>query len=287
VLVPPVLLCQYQVSETGGVPVRVSVTPISAHCGEFEVGFPGTEGSAFTLTPGVVLLQDVAVKVNVNDAVPAETPVTIPAFVTVATAALLLAQVPPVMGDKVIVLPTQTDAGALTTGSALTVTGVVVALQEVTALVKIKVAVPAETPLTSPALVTVATAALVLAQVPPVMGDKVVVLPTQTEAGAVTTGKVLTVTEAVVALHPLAVLVKVNVAVPAAIPLTRPAFVTVATAALLLAQVPPVVGDNWLVEFIQIDELPVIATRGNIFTVKLLPLIVPVIAGVELTTRIL
>ena len=36
--------------------------------------------------------------------------------------------------------------------------------------------------------------------------------------------------------QPVLLLVKVNVAVPAPTPLTRPAFVTVATAALLLAQ---------------------------------------------------
>ena len=53
---------------------------------------------------------------------PAETPITNPALVTVAFVASLLVQAPPVVGDNVIVLPTQTDDPALTAGSALTVT---------------------------------------------------------------------------------------------------------------------------------------------------------------------
>ena len=53
---------------------------------------------------------------------PAETPVTKPALETVAFVASLLIHVPPVVGDKVIVLPMHTDDPALTTGKALTVT---------------------------------------------------------------------------------------------------------------------------------------------------------------------
>lgn len=44
-------------------------------------------------------------------------------------------------------------------------------------------------------------------------------------------------------IHP-AVLVNVNVTVPALKPVTNPALLEVATSALLLDQVPPVVGDN-------------------------------------------
>ena len=57
-----------------------------------------------------------------NVTFPAATPVTNPASVTVAFVASLLVHVPPVVGDKVIVLPMQTDDPALTAGSALTVT---------------------------------------------------------------------------------------------------------------------------------------------------------------------
>lgn len=88
---------------------------------------------------------------------------------------------------------------------AVTVTNAVEALHPVIVLVKVKVAVPVETPVTTPALVTVATSGLELVQVPPVGGDKVIVLPTATETGAETIGKALTVaTTAVLApvVHP-------------------------------------------------------------------------------------
>ena len=68
---------------------------------------------------------------KVNVTLPAATPVTNPALVTVAFVASLLVQVPPVVGDSVIVLPTQTDDPALTTGKELTVTDEVVLLQPV------------------------------------------------------------------------------------------------------------------------------------------------------------
>ena len=106
------------------------------------------------------------------------TAVTIPAFVTVATPALVLTQVPPEAGDKVVVEPTQRLVAPviLTTGMPLTVTMPVGAdKQPVAVLVKVKLAVPAETPVTTPMLSTVATAALLLAQVPPVDGDNPVV----------------------------------------------------------------------------------------------------------------
>ena len=70
---------------------------------------------------------------------------------------------------------------------------------------KVKVTLPAATPVTSPALVTVALVASLLVQVPPVVGDNVIVLPTQTEDPALTTGKALTVTDEVVLLQPVEV----------------------------------------------------------------------------------
>lgn len=66
-----------------------------------------------------------------NVAVPADTPVTTPALDTVATAGALLAQVPPEVGDNVVVLPAQMVFGPviLVGVSAFTVTLAVVALQ--------------------------------------------------------------------------------------------------------------------------------------------------------------
>ena len=138
---------------------------------------------------------------KVNVTLPAATPVTNPASVTVALVGSLLVQAPPVVGDKVIVLPTQTDDPALTAGSALTVSDEVVLLQPVEVWVKVKVTLPVATPVTRPALVTVAFVASLLVQVPPVVGDKVMVLPTQTDDPALTAGSALTVTVAV-AEHP-------------------------------------------------------------------------------------
>ena len=100
------------------------------------------------------------------------------------------------------------------------------------AVVYVMVAVPAVTPVTTPAVLIEAIAAEELLQTPPVVVSvKVVVLPTQTvlvppmAAGAV--GRAYTVTVAVF-LHPPP-LVKVITLVPAAIPVTRPILFTVAT----------------------------------------------------------
>ena len=86
-----------------------------------------------------------------------------------------LFQTPPVVVlNKLVISPTQTavvpDIG-LTVGKALIVTAVVVALQPVVLFVKVKVALPEATPFTSPELVTVAFAVLLLTHVPPLMGD--------------------------------------------------------------------------------------------------------------------
>jgi len=52
-------------------------------------------------------------------------------------------------------------------------------------LVKVKVADPTATPVTTPLFVTVAIALLLLIQVPPVIGDRVVMPPGQMEVGPV------------------------------------------------------------------------------------------------------
>lgn len=89
-----------------------------------------------TATALVALLQPVEVSVKVKLAVPVVTPVTSPPFVTVATAELLLTQVPPVVGLNVMVEPRHNDdEGAFTVGSALMVIKLVVLLQLVTVFV--------------------------------------------------------------------------------------------------------------------------------------------------------
>ena len=230
-----------------------------------------TAGKALIVTVPVVLLQLVVDEVNVKVADPAATPVTTPAEVTVATEVLLLTQVPPVVGDKVVVDPIHIELlpVMLTVGKALTVTVPVVLLQLVVDEVKVKVADPAATPVTTPAEVTVATEVLLLTHVPPVVGDKVVVAPMHIEMLPVmlTVGKALTVTVPVVLLQLVVDEVKVKVADPAATPVTTPAEVTVATDGLLLTHVPPVVGDKVVIAPMQIELLPVMLTDGNGLTV--------------------
>jgi hypothetical protein len=70
---------------------------------------------------------NVVLFIKVNVAVPAETPATTPAFVTVATDVLLLVHVPPVVGFNVVVDPTHIEEAPvmLTVGFALIVNGAV------------------------------------------------------------------------------------------------------------------------------------------------------------------
>jgi hypothetical protein len=96
-------------------------------------------------------------------------------------------------------------------------------------------------------LVTVATAVLLLVQVPPVVGESVVVDPSHIVVAPVmvAVGGLSTVILAVgFEAQPVEVLVKVKLAAPVLTPVTLPAFVTVAIVGLLLTHVPPVVGDN-------------------------------------------
>ena len=91
-------------------------------------------------------------------------------------------------------LPVGVGAGA---GAAFTVTLAVV-FEQPFASVKVKVTVPAETPVTVFPL-TVALAGVLLTQVPPVAGVNVIVAPTHTEvAEVVTEGLAFTVTADVV-----------------------------------------------------------------------------------------
>jgi hypothetical protein len=250
---------------------KVAVAPTHIEAGAVTIG------NAFTVTVAVVLLQLVEPSVKVNVTVPGVTPVMTPALVTVAIALLLLIHVPPVVGDKVAVAPTQMDAGAVTTGSAYTVTDVVVLLQLVLASVKVKVTLPEAIPVMTPALVTVAIALLLLVHVPPVIGDRVAFAPTQIGAGAVKTGRAFTVTAVVVLLQLVVPSVKVKVTLPAATPVMTPELVTVAIALLLLVQVPLVIGDRVAFAPTQIEAGAV--KTGRAFTVTavvvLLQLVVP------------
>ena len=56
VLVPVALVCQYQATLAGGVPLADMVTPGTEHCGEFEVGPGGVAGTIATADPFKVTL---------------------------------------------------------------------------------------------------------------------------------------------------------------------------------------------------------------------------------------
>ena len=197
--------------------------------------------------------QSVALLVNIKDADPAEIALTTPALVTVAIELLLLAQVPPEVGDNVVVDPTHKDVEPVMDIEGFEFTVMFEEgsdEQDELSSVNVKLAVPAPTPVTIPALVTVATEVLLLTQVPPVEGESVVVVPTQIagEPVILATGFATTVIALVAfEMHPVDVSVKVNVAVPAPTEVTTPAFVTVATDVLLLTHVPPVVGERVVV----------------------------------------
>lgn len=93
----------------------------------------------------------------------------------------------------------------------------------------------------------VATELLLLTQTPPDgFAEVVVVLSIHIGDGPVraTTGLGLMVPVSVSELQPVAVRLNTNLTVPEDIPDTRPALFTVATAAFVLVQVPPVAGDN-------------------------------------------
>ncbi len=113
---------------------------------------------------------------------PVATPVTIPVVLpTMAFAVLLLDHVPPgVALLSVMVAPGQTDDAPVVAESGFMVT-VVVVIQPL--LIKyVIVAVPADTPVTTPVVPTDATLVLLLLQVPPdVALDSVVVVPAQIE----------------------------------------------------------------------------------------------------------
>lgn len=126
--------------------------------------------------------------------------------------------------------------------------------------------VPSDIPVTIPVLLTVATSVLEEDQVPPGRDAVNEILDdSHTKSGPETLrlGAALTEMEAV-ALDAQSVVefVNVKVAEPVATPVTIPPFVTVATEGLEDVHVPPVVGDNVVVDPIQIFEGPVILTVG-------------------------
>jgi hypothetical protein len=106
--------------------------------------------------------------------------------------------------------------------------------------------------------------------VPPDDGSKVVVVPIQIDCvpETFTMGLPITVSGVeTLETHPVLVEVKVNVAVPAEMPVITPESVIWATELLLLVQIPPVVGDMEVLEPIQMEVGPVKPIIGLELTV--------------------
>lgn len=182
-----------------GVAPKAVVLP--THTDAVPVIAPGANDTVTTL----VVKQPVA-NWYVIVLVPASTPVTTPAILTVATAGVLLLQTPPpVELEKVVVEPTQTvGVPEMLLGNGLTVTTILwvhAPVREYEILT-----VPDDTPVTMPlAEPTVALPTFALDQVPPaVTCASVVLLPGHTTLVPVIAGTVLTVATAVV-LHPVLV----------------------------------------------------------------------------------
>ena len=164
--IPPVVGVMFVV-----VPIQISSGPVKEVPG-FGLTVIGSEG---------LETQPVLVSLKVKVAVPADIAVINPLLSIEATEGSELDQTPPDEGRIWEVSPMQIASGPLITivGSSNTITGAVLLELHPAALVNVNLAKPWLTPVTTPALVTVATDGLSLVQVPPELGNKVVVLPIQ------------------------------------------------------------------------------------------------------------
>lgn len=225
-------------------------------------------------TTEVSEIHPVVVLVKINLAVPAETPVIKPALLMVATAISVLCHVPPVVGEILVVLPTQILLGPFKTVIGFGATVITPEFAEVqpSVDVNLNVAIPSATPVTTPVkLLMVAINGLLEDHVPVAEAVRVVVVPIQMLAGPIViVGLGITATLMIGSEKQPAVDWNVNIAVPCAIPVIIPAFVMVAAAALLEAHVPPVVGVTVDVLSIQMLPGPVKATVGLGLTVTVI-----------------
>jgi hypothetical protein len=202
--------------------------------------------------------------------VPAAMPLTTPAASMVATAGLLLLQAPPVLVVlSVVVVPTHVlSVPVMAAGSGLTVT-ILVSWQPPAPIVYVTSHVPADMPLTTPEpKPMVAMPGQATLQVPPAGEPMAVVVdPAHTckvPVMAVGSGLMSTTTERWQPVGSVYIMLAVPDVRPDTMPVPAP---TVATAVLLLLQVPPVlVVLSVVVCPTQALVLPVI-TAGSGFTV--------------------
>jgi hypothetical protein len=260
------------VAETQGVvPSGVAVPVNWVAALTHAVNVPLITGKAFTVT--IAFTIQPFVFLYVISVVPAETPVTNPVGLTVATAGVAETQGVVASGVAVavnwVVALTHAVNVPLIAGKAFTVT-VALTIQPFVFLYVISV-VPAETPVTNPVGLTVATAGVaetqgVVTSAVAVPANWVVVLTHAVNVPLIA-GKALTVTVAFT-IQPFVFLYVISV-VPAETPVTNPVGLTVATAGV--AEVQGVVASgvavpvNWVVALTHAVNVPLIA--GKAFTV--------------------
>jgi len=200
-------------------------------------------------------------------AVPIPTPVTTPVALTVATPGVLLLHVPPPVAlANAAVPPRQMLTGLVGVMGDIAFTVTVIKLVHPVVSVKVILAVPALMPVSRPVEPIVATAVLLLIQVPPVgVETNVTLLPAQTVCGPEISGLGLTVNTTVALLVPTVYeIIHVPAVMPVTIPVEEP---TVAIAVLVLLQTPPdVVSVNVRVEPIQTLAVPLMPLTVTPFT---------------------
>ncbi len=214
-----------------------------------------TAGGVLTVTGDELSEIQPLASVNVNRALPGPTAVTTPVLASmVATEGFKAVHVPALTGETASVVVAATHIWVapviLTTGLLFIVTAAVGNdTQPETDDVKVNVAVPTATPVTSPALLTVAIEKLLVAHEPACEGATVtaVVKPGQIDVGLfkVAVGLASTVMVKVL-VHPVPLSIKVITEVPADTPVTVLPL-TVATPGVPLDHVPPEEGVNVVV----------------------------------------
>lgn len=186
----------------------------------------------------------------------------------------MLDQLPPVDGKNVVILPTQIvlPPDKETVGFGLTMIAEVLSdSQPVAASINFNVALPELKPTTIPEFVVATIAALLLIQVPPVDGYKVVVppihieeLPTRLTVGLLYTAIFWLFNDT----QPVVVSVNLNVTLPLFTAVIMPELLIVATNGLLLSQVPPELGNIDVVPPIHSAIAPVTEMLGFGLTVR-------------------
>jgi hypothetical protein len=251
------------------IPVTIPLLVTDATEGLLLTHIPPTEGLKVVFDPMQILLgpvklilglantligtelsdiHPVALLVNRKVAVPELRAVTIPSKDTLAMAGLLLDQVPMPCDDNAALAPIHNPVPPLIVMIGLGFIVIVAEGKDEQANIfstKVNVAVPGFKADTIPLFVMLAIEGLLLIQIPPVVGENEVVVPTQITDGPFIVVKGLSKTVSTIELsdlHPVRFSVKRNFALPAVNAVTIPLFVIFAIPGAELTHTPPLFG---------------------------------------------